>query len=165
MSTYQDDELPSGLVRPIQQNQRTLFPQPVEEVLAALKVSRDEIARWHKLGWLSLSPKASGNLDEPEWFELEFVRDLARSGLNDAQISQIVRDLPRPFRYDPRRTVYSFAFGWAQVCEPSEPEERTYGELDDWIHEMAEAGDIEHLKDIAQRIQEEINAVEKDGSQ
>ena len=47
-------------------------------------------------------------IDDPEWTELCFICSLARSGLNDHQINELLGQLAKPYAYHPFYTAYSF---------------------------------------------------------
>ena len=55
--------------------------------------------------------------------EIEFIRDIVRSGLSDGQISSLLHDLGHgEFSYNGSEVVYSFRYGWVQVAEPERPD-------------------------------------------
>ena len=150
-------ELPRIWIRPIPHNQQmTLFASPVEEALANLKISTDEVHRWQKQGWISFEIDSATSLDEDGKWELEFVRNIARSGLSDQQISAFLKELPKPFSYDPLRTAYSFAYGWVQVPQMREPSEIIEEHLYSWIDEQVEEGHLEELQKLAEVLAEHL---------
>ncbi len=151
-------DLPDGMRRPVQLYQRTLFPESIDDALARLHVSPDDVDRWHGWGWLSLGGEPlPSQLDEPQLCELEFVRDLARSGLSNAQVNEWTADLRKPFRYNPRDTACCFSLGWVHIgLEPEEPDVVALVEenVDGWLRETADEGDFERLAEIAELIRE-----------
>jgi len=129
----------------------TLFPEPTAKALAWLRVSIDDCSRWRDRGWLTFDPDVAATLDAPRLNELEFVRDIARFGLTDAQVDELVKGLAKPYAYDPRVVAYSFALGWVQCPryeEPPPPDEVIEEHLGDWFDELAEAGDVERLQEV-----------------
>jgi len=58
-----------------------LFRVPVDELLARLRVSRDDARRWNVLGWLSFDVDDHTELEPPLEWELEFIQSLARPRL------------------------------------------------------------------------------------
>lgn len=91
------DPLPRNWERPHQDLQRTLFSRPTVEALAEMKVSPDDLQRWHSMGWISFTPKETDVIEQPQENEVRFVRNLARSGLSDAQINHFLQELPKPY--------------------------------------------------------------------
>jgi hypothetical protein len=134
-------------------------------MLARARVSLDELERWRAKGWISFDAAELETLDEPLLHEIMFVRNLARSGLPDAQIDGLLRELEPPYRYDPTRTAYSFAFGWVQI--PALPEDSEVDvffreHMSTWVFEKAVLGEfalLEELRDtIMVKIAEERSA-------
>src|SRR5262245_34835359 len=111
-SRYGELPLKGGWERPAADDQRTRFKQQTDNALAELRVSRDEIRRWHQLGWISFEVDALAELDEPEKSEIAFVCSIARSGLSEAQVSVFLGELSKPYKYAPDRVAYHFVFGW-----------------------------------------------------
>lgn len=138
--------------RPCPDTHPRLFGESVEEALVSLQVSRDDVRRWEKSGWLSF------DIDQPDWletpliWEIGFVRNLARSGLSDLQISEFVRSLRKPFRFDPDSLAYHFQFGW--VCPiRHDPDDVVEEHLDDWLGDLADNEDFDRLEQIRDRIE------------
>lgn len=121
--------------------QLTLFLISAEEALADATVSRDDVERWCAAGWLSPKLLTASGYDQPDLFELAFVRDLARSGLSDAQIGRLLSQLPQPYSYDSTRVAYSFHYGWVEL-PLFYSEKEVKGMIDDfleeWVVETAE---------------------------
>ena len=145
--------------RPTQILQRTLFPYPAEEALARASVSRDDIERWRELDWISFAVDALTTLDDPELSELLFIRNIARSGLSDEQIDTFLEELPKPYRYDPQRTAYNFAWGWVEApAIPGTCHVDAFIEehLSHWIAEKAEEGDSDRLHHLLSEVFEKL---------
>ena len=146
--------LPSWFERPrsAQPCQCSLFAEPLVDVLVALRVSPDDLARWHKFGWVSFGPDRTEHMEESDVDEVRFVRDVARSGLSDAFIDRLFGELSRPMNFDPDAVAFSFAHGWVRVAPVPEPEAAEVVDL--WLEELAEAGDKDRLQALRDRIDE-----------
>ena len=141
-------EPPAPWRRPVQDVQLSLFPYPLDKWLAMLGVSRDDVRRWKGLGWISFDVDALSEFHDPNANELIFVRNLARSGLSDEQIDQLLSELPSPYSYNPLTTAYHFAHGWVQSPEPLEEADvlKVVEEnMDAWIKAQAEQGNVDRL--------------------
>lgn len=147
-------ELPAWFQRPRPacSHQRYLFGEKMQDVLAELRVSTDELARWHTQGFVSFGPEPSRELEPYAIDEIRFVRDVVRSGLSDAQIDRLFAELPRPMNFDPDAVAYSFSLGWvaAVPTENPDPKEVVDEHLDDWLADLdveANQGRLTELRD------------------
>lgn len=157
------EQLPNGLKRPTPNDpvQGCLFHKPFASVLADLRVSIDELARWHAKGWLSFDGTGISEVDEfddARTWELTVVRDVVRSGLTDAQVEHWLAQLPKPCAVNPSRVAYSFRYGWVECVEPDDPDTVVAEHVDGWL-DSCEDDDLEALRVridelIAQRAQE-----------
>jgi hypothetical protein len=152
---YSAEALPAWFTRPkpLDVWQTSLFAEQLNDVLAALRVSPDELARWSDRGWVSFGPEFSDRLEQPHVDEIRFVRDVTRSGLSDAMVQVLLTGLPRPMNFDPATIAYSFSLGWVQAVIPEEPDapELIHQHLDDWLVSLAN-DDIAELRDLRERI-------------
>lgn len=132
----------AGWQRPTRLVQATLFPCAVETTLAETSITVAEADDWSRRGWLSFSVSSCTQIDEPEWAELVFVRNLARSGLGSWVIDRLLADLGRPYRLHPHRVAYSFAFGWVELPRSREPDpaKLTSELVSEWV-DIAETND------------------------
>ena len=154
-STNEPAELPPWFERPRPEltRQLTLFAAAVSEILASLRVSTDELARWHNKGWMSFGPERTSELQPGDVGEIRFVRDVVRSGLTDAQIDRLFAELPRPMNFDPDAVAYSFSLGWVAAMPPApeaDPIEVVDEHLDDWLADLdvdANQGRLIELRD------------------
>ena len=152
------EDLPWGWHRVTGEDRETqldLFTRSRDELLAKAKVSLDELARWRTKGWLSFDAAELGELAEPLCSEVVFIRNLARSGLSDEQIGQLLSELEPPYSYQPTRTAYSFAFGWVQpppVLDYREVDEFVQLHLQKWIDDKVLSGDVEMLKQLLSKL-------------
>lgn len=152
-------ELPECWSRPTPDLQRTLFSEATDQVLASLKVSRDDVLRWQANGWISFSIDEMDGLDWPHANEIEFVRNVARSGLLIAQINSLLELLPKPFRFSCPAVAYHFIFGWV-VPTRDDPFDVIEANLDDWLDDLAEQGDAKRLQQIAEKITAQIEELD-----
>lgn len=157
------DELPPSLKRPasVHDVQQSLFTERLDAVLAGLKVSRDELARWNERGWTSIGPDCDDELEQAQVNEIRFVRDVTRSGLNDATVEGLLSELPRPMNFDPLTVSYNFAIGWVQTLPPEEPsiEELFDEHLDEWLASLAQEN-LERLRSLRDQVDSLIGDAE-----
>jgi len=153
------DDFPTGFIfpHPITDHQACLFRISLTDALARLGVSPDELTRWHGRGWVSFDANTSESLDEfddPKIFEIQIVRDIARSGLTDSQIEVLLSRLMKPYAYDPETIAFSFRHGWLQAApvEIPDPSEIIEEHLDEWIAGCDEAT----LKELRYKISEAL---------
>jgi hypothetical protein len=160
---YDREVLPPWFTRPepIRSWQVSLFTDRLDDVMAALKVNTDELARWRERRWISVSPEPAERLEQPQVNEIRFVRDVARSGLNDAIVDALFADLPRPMNFDPGSVAYNFGFGWVAVATREEPDTQTFIEehLDEWL-ELVAQDDVERLRALRERLDSLIGAAD-----
>lgn len=153
-----NNRLPAWFERPTPQLgvQPTLFPEDIHDVLARLKVSPDELGRWHQLEWMSFDATSAERLEPAQFDELVFVRDVVRSGLSDAVLRILFEQLPRPLAADPDRITYSFTHGWVQPVLTSEPDpgELVDANVDAWFEQLAEEGQMGRLIELRARIEQ-----------
>lgn len=153
---YTAENLPDWFI-PVtspQEYQQTLFalsPSELQGLLLAMKISIDELRRWHAAGWLSFSDIIDEPLEQWHVNELRLVRDVVRSGLADAQVADMLEQLPRPFRFDPYMVAYNFSLGWVQVRETEQRTDYDADEIIEWIERLQE-DDPESVQRIADAI-------------
>ena len=159
------ENLPWGWIRvtaDARTSQLDLYQRNREEVLAIARVSLDDLERWRAKGWISFDAAEFETLDEPLLHEIVFVRNLARSGLPDAQIDGLLRELVSPYRYDPTRTAYSFAFGWVQIPalpDSSEVDVFFREHMSTWVFDKAVGGEFALLEELRDTIMFKIAEV------
>ena len=151
MSNPSQPLLPAPWYSPHPEMQSHLFGEPVEDVLASTRVSRDDLRRWKEHGWISFDVEQLDELQLPLIWEIEFVRNMARSGLSDAQIDDFLLNLEQPYRFNPEFVAYHFSFGW--VCpERHDADEVVEQHLDEWLDSLAENEDFNRLEQLQDRI-------------
>ena len=142
-------ELQNELRRPSQVPcQLRLFPDLRDDVLAKARVSIDEVARWQLLGWVSYDVTALETLEDYQTAEIVFIRDIARSGMTDALITEMLGELPKPYAYPPSTTAYNFSCGWVEVVFP-DMDEMMDQHLEGWVQTKLLAGDEARLAEAS----------------
>lgn len=135
---------------------KELFPRSVGQILAGLSVSPDEAHRWHERGLLSFDPILCTDelvhYGHGKDFELEFVRDVMRSGLTDAQIDEQLRLLGKPYAVDPDAIAWSFRYGWVEGVGASDPHEVIEDYLDWHLAALGAGGELDALESIRDKI-------------
>jgi hypothetical protein len=142
--------------------QSTLFPDSLSETLLELRVSADELRRWHSSGWVSFGPEDDLPLEQWHVNELRFVRDASRSGLPDAFISALFGQLPRPMNFDPESVLWSPGMGWVQWIPPGELD--TLAVVDEhvyeWIDQLLVDHKTERLTELYERLGQIVAGIE-----
>jgi hypothetical protein len=159
MSHRSNAELPACWRRPTVDCQPTFFPQPVDALLADVRVTRDDLRRWKCLGWLSFDVDCADTLDLPEEKEIRFVRHLVMAGFGNSEIERLLND-GRRHSFDVETTAYHFAYGWVTPTI-EEPFEVVDANVEDWFADLADSGDIDRLKCLADKIAEHIESLGK----
>ena len=151
-----DDDLPAWFVRPKKRGgiQATLFPEDVHEVLARLKISPDDLARWDQNEWVSFDSNTTHLLGPEQIHEIIFVRDLVRSGLPDAFLKVLLEQLPKPLAVDPNQIAFSFTHGWVLPAFTREPDlwEHIEENVEAWLDQLAEDGQNDRLVELREKI-------------
>lgn len=158
-----DNALPDYWTRPRPDCQRTLFPQPTDEALVDLRVTRSDLRAWHSRGWISFDVDAMPELDRPHQQEVGFVRSLALSGLGDCQIDRLLAQLPQPYSFDPSRVAYHFKYGWV-VAVYQDPDDIIEENLSAWIAGFSGEDGLETLRALAAQIADRIEEMGGDGN-
>ncbi len=150
--------LPKWWTRPVPNCQRTLLPQDKHQALADLRVTENDLRKWHSRGWISFDVDTVAQLDEPDMWEVQFVRNLALSGLADFQIAQLLEPLPKPYCFDPRYVVFHFEYGWV---EPVEQDQFDVIEenVADWIEDIGARRSLRRLEEIKSLIEAQIESL------
>jgi hypothetical protein len=169
VSKWSSEHLPPWFKRvtPVESAQRSLFPEGLPVVLATLRVSEDELGRWSERGWVSFGPDRQTALELQDVNEIRFVRDVARSGLSDAYIAELLEQLPRPLNFSPDEVAYSFSLGWVWVEPVTEPEPSEIVEqyVDDWLEDLAAHQDADRLGELRDRIDQLLTTLENGGQE
>lgn len=153
-----DADLPRWFRRPTLRSgyQPSLFPEVVRDVLARLKVSPDELTRWHQDEWISFDLESAPLLEPVHVGEIIFVRDVVRSGLPDAVLRALFEQLPHPLAVNPDRIAFSFTHGWVLPAFTSEPDPGDYvdSNVESWLDQLAEEGETARLIELQERIEQ-----------
>ena len=142
--------------------QQFLFKTPVDEVLAKLQVSHNEAQRWFEIGWVSFDVGQGGEIELPLEYELRFITGLARSGMNDAMVNELLSSLVKPYCYNPDVVAYSFEHGWVSMAEDPVPFEIVEDNVDDWLFFLSEENDTDRLMQLRDSISERLSDMESD---
>lgn len=148
---------------PTRECQLTLFPVDAATALAEAGVSCDDVKRWTESGWLSEELASAEKLDSPHLLEIAFVRDIARSGISDAQITQLLSRIKKPYWYDSGMVAYSFLYGWVQLpifFEENEVRAFIDDFIEDWIDEKRKT-DPSRLEEVQGLIVEALERVDE----
>jgi hypothetical protein len=151
MSVPDSHSLPESWRRPHPETQPHLFGEPIDDVLASTHVSRDNLRRWKESGWISFDVDELDELQVPLVWEIEFVRNVAQSGLSDAQINEFLLNLEKPYRFNPDFVAYHFIFGWVSP-ERHAPDDVVDQHLDEWLDSLAENEDFNRLEQLQDRV-------------
>ena len=147
--------------QPFSDKQGRLFAQSTDEAFAQLQVSKDDVQRWQQQDWISFDVNEMVELDEADCWEIEFVRDIIRSGLSDAQIEEFLSKLEKPYRFDPSKIAFNFSIGW-RTLRNYDNFEFIDENVSDWITKLGEDQDIARLREIAAQITEQIEELKDD---
>jgi hypothetical protein len=155
-----EDDLPGWWRRPEllpehPRKQLALFFRPVDETLFRARICLEEAEQWRQRGWLSFDISAVAGLGETEVDELLFVRDVARSGFSMDQVSCLLEELGRPYRYDRTVLAYSFPYGWVEAQPHVEATRHALmrEQLDHWLQQLVAEGERELLEEIQEKAQ------------
>ena len=164
LTQWSSDNLPPWFERvtPVRDAQRSLFTDELAVVLAALRVSEDELGRWHNQGWVSFGPGRQTSLEAHDVNEIRFVRDVVRSGLSDSYIAELLAQLPRPLNFSPDEVAYSFSLGWVWAGPVPEPDPNDIVDeyVEDWLDNLAANEDQSRLADLRNRIDQVLTKLE-----
>jgi hypothetical protein len=155
--------LPAWFVPPssVVATQMSLFSISLADTLVRLRISPDELNRWHARGWVSFDASTALELDrmsDPRTWELIFVRDIVRSGLSDAQTEALFAQLDKPFAYNPDRIAFSFRYGWVQVASDDDPDPSDV--IAEYLGEWIAGCDEATLRSLLAQITETLGSLE-----
>ena len=151
MNSPSQPAIPDPWYRPHPEMQSHLFGERVEDVLASTHVSRDDLRRWLERGWISFDVDELDEVQMPLVWEIEFVRNVARSGLSDAQINEFLFNLEKPYRFNPEFVAFHFSFGW--VCpQRHDPDDVVEEHLDEWLDSLADSEEFDRLEKLQDQI-------------
>lgn len=135
----------------------TLFPMDRSDFLSQCIVNEDRMRDWYRLGLLSFDINAMDHFEDCHLAEVQIVSNLLEAALPPEVVEELLSSLPKPYRYDPRRLCYNFFLKtWQMVPSQSieQIREEVQNELDceiseqvdTYIDELAEEGDVETLE-------------------
>lgn len=127
------------------QLQCELFREPLATFLGRMRISRAELDRWCRAGWITFDVDGKSELQSFELRELVFVSDVAQSGLPESAITQLLSKLPKPRPFWPDSAVYSFKYGWMDVVARRQSVGSLFFELHshgyDWLWQIPDAAE------------------------
>lgn len=141
----------------------TLFPMRRLEFLRAAKVSKAKLQKWHAAGWLSFDPSAMDKFEEFHLAEVQIVSSLAEGPLKPGTWPELLKSLPNPYRYDPKRLCYNFHLRQWQMLPSRTPDEveaevreelesEFEAEIDGHIDKLADDGDVDGLVELLAKL-------------
>jgi len=95
--------------------QLELFPRFVTSALQHHQASIRDLTRLHDRDLLSFDPTTDEPLAPEQVAELRFLAGLVDAGCDYPVLVHLLRDLERPYAYEPDLMVYNFAAGTWQV--------------------------------------------------
>ena len=104
--------------KPVKDTNECLFLDSTYQLLRTLAISRDELENWQSRGWISFAMGSREEISSPLCSEIEFIRNLVRSGLSFSQIDEMLRSLEAPYRFDPERVAFHPRHGWVSPKIP-----------------------------------------------
>jgi len=142
----------SGPIRR-EHGQAGLFDQPLDKVLFQLRISTEEFHRWRMAGWVSEDIEKLDRLTDDHVHEIEFVRDVLRSGIPESVADDLLGELRRPYRFNPSTMAYSFKYGWVEpLREDPEPLD-VDGLLDQVLELVSDMDDEDEINDVTKDVE------------
>lgn len=137
--------------------QLSIITYSVDELIAETSVSIDDMIEWNKLDWLSFFPQHSEQYQPFHKDEIIFIASLVRFGLSKAMIGRILKDLSKPYYYNPELMAFNFfKRKWQQLPALSE-EELKDSWFKDYIHEyleeLLEEEDLYSLRNLQKNVE------------
>lgn len=145
----EDSKLPQYWARPVQDSQPSLFSSTIDEVLTQITVTKSDLKRWKRNGWISIDIDKVEHLNWREEKEIRFIRQLVMSGLGDSVIDRLLSELPSPFRYEADSIAYHFEYGWVTPARDC-PFEIIEDNIDEWLSNLGEG----RLRDLSDKVEE-----------
>lgn len=141
-----------GEPKPIDRSQLFLFHAPTDEVLAELRVSVNEGHRWFENGWLTFDVQTQGSLSFVDEREIQFICSIVRSGISEALIDRLLRELRRPYCYDCDKVAYSFTHGWVALPQRENPFDVVERHLPEWLNSLVDRDELDKLEAVRDQI-------------
>ena len=126
--------------------QQLLFPSTPRSVCDEIGLNWWAALKLYEDGWLSFPPETTSRLDETQEAELRFVGSLVVAGCDRPMLANLLRGLPRPYAYSPRRLYYEWSTRqWKLLPDPRANPEAAFT---DWLDGLVQSGDVSSLTGI-----------------
>ena len=126
--------------------QQLLFPSSPRSVCDEMGLNWWAALKLYEDAWLSFSPETTSRLDETQEAELRFVGALVVAGCDRPMLANLLRGLPRPYAYSPRRVYYEWSTRqWKLLPDPKANPEAAFTE---WLDGLVQNGDASSLTGI-----------------
>ena len=130
-------------------SQDSLFPHGTIETLKENSISTAVASQLFRDGLLSFDPSEKEELNNFEYFELDFVSSLLNSGLTLTSVEFLLSKLEKPYCYSINELFFDFKNKeWKMFPVFIEPE------VEELIENIIEDEDLERLGEIKNRIVE-----------
>lgn len=139
---------------------RFFNPSP-REVCREIGLNWLAALRLRESGWLSYDPEVKIQLEEPEETELRFLGSLVAWGLDESQLSMILKDLRKPYRY----RIEIIYFDWLEKGWRPLPSSDKIDDIQRLIDDLKEDGEIDELRSLYDSIRDaldELKAMEEE---
>jgi hypothetical protein len=139
-------------------DQGLLFPESGLKLCDKIGLNRWAAAKLHEDGWLSFNPETTAQLTEPQEYELRFVGALVTGGCGPELLSELLKDLDKPYCYNNGQIYYDWAAkAWQSIPDPRDEIETL---IEEWIEELQESGDVGQLEQIKTKVDDALSALE-----
>lgn len=131
----------------VQSRQVPLFARDLPTICEELELSRREVTRLHKDGYLSFNPSLAGKLDESCEAEVRFLGSLVAAGCSRPMLKALLRDLEKPYCYDIRRVYYDWQGGQWRLLPGEDDIEGTFFSMLERLDERDARGELNTIRE------------------
>jgi hypothetical protein len=132
--------------------QKRLFDISPREVCREIGLNWLAALRLRDSGWLSFDPEAKSELEEPEEAELRFIGSLVACGFDESQLSILLKELEKPYRYRIESLYFDFLTKkWRLIPDTSD-----IIVIQECIDNLKKEGEIEPLQSLYEYIEEAL---------
>jgi hypothetical protein len=144
--------------------QKRLFDISPREVCREIGLNRLVALRLRDSNWLSFDPEVKPELEEPEEAELRFLGALVTCGFDETQLSIILKDLEKPYRYRIERLYCDFLTKrWRLIPDPSDI--MVIEGVIDTLRKEEEVEPLQSLYDYIEQALEELGVMENENNE